>query len=57
MSFDEILLSAVLVMLIGSTFAAWSLQQPLRQSRQAFEFLVKEIGAMGLAMLNLDYRL
>ena len=57
MSFDEILLSAVLVMLIASTFMAWSLQQSLRQSRQAFESLVKEIGAMGLAMLNLDYRL
>lgn len=46
MSFDEILLGAVLVMLIASTCMAWSVQQSLRRSRQAFDFLVKEIGAM-----------
>ena len=56
MSFDEILLSAVLVMLIGSTVMAWSLQQSLRLSRQAFEAVVKQIGTMGLATIALDRR-
>ena len=54
MKFDEILLSAVLVMLIASTLMAWSLQSSLRHSRQALEALVKQIGAMGLATIDLD---
>jgi type II secretory pathway component PulJ len=57
MSFDEILLITVLVMLIASTFMAWSVLQSSLRSRQAFEALVKEIGAMGLATLDLDRRL
>jgi hypothetical protein len=57
MTFDEILLTAVLVMLIGSIFMGLSVQLSLRRSREAFEALIKEIGAMGLATLKLDQRL
>lgn len=57
MNFDEILLSAVLVMLIASTFMAWSLHSSLRHSRQAFEALVEQLGTMGMAAIALDRRL
>jgi hypothetical protein len=54
MIFDEILLIAVLVMLIASTFMAWSLILASRRSRVALEALVKQIGTMGLATVALD---
>ena len=54
MNFDEILLTAVLVMLIASTWMAWGMQSSLRRSREAFEALVKQIGTMGLATIALD---
>ena len=38
-------------------FMAWSMQQSLHRLRQAFEDLIKEIGAMGLATLSHDQRL
>jgi hypothetical protein len=54
MNFDEILLSAVLVMLIASTWMAWSMQSSLRRARESFEALVRQIGTMGLATIALD---
>jgi hypothetical protein len=57
MIFDEILLIAVLVMLIASTWMAWSLRLAMHRSRQSLDSLVKQIGAMGLATLQLDRRL
>jgi hypothetical protein len=55
--FDEILLSAVLIMLIASTWMGWSLRLAMHRSRQSLEALVKQIGALGLATLNVDRRL
>ena len=57
MNFDEVLLSAVLVMLIASTWMGWSLRLAMRRSQQALESFAKEIGTMGLAALQLDRRL
>jgi cell division protein FtsB len=57
MKYDEILLSAVLVMLIASTWMGWSLRLAMHRSQQAVESLAKEIGTMGLATLKLDQRL
>jgi hypothetical protein len=57
MTFDEILLIAVLVMSIASTWMAWGVQSSLRRSREALEALVEQLGAMGLASLDHDQRI
>jgi hypothetical protein len=54
MNGDEILLGAVLVMLIGSTYMGFTVKRSLYHSRKAFEALTKEIGKMGLATLDLE---
>jgi hypothetical protein len=51
---DELLLAAVLVMLIASTYMGFAMQRSLYHSRKAFEALLIEIGTMGRATLNLD---
>jgi hypothetical protein len=51
---DEILLGAVLVMLIASTYMGFTVQRSLYHSRKALEALAQEIGKMGLATLVLD---
>jgi hypothetical protein len=51
---DVILLGAVLVMLIASTYMGFTVQRSLHHSKKAFEALIKEIGAMRLAALDLD---
>ena len=47
----------MLVMLMASTWMAWSMQAALRRSREAFGELVKQLGVMGLAGLDHDRRL
>jgi hypothetical protein len=51
---NQILLGAVLVMLIASTYMGFAVQRSLYHSRKTFEALTKEIGKMGLATLDLD---
>ena len=54
MNFDEVLLCAVLVMLIGSIYMGYCVQRSLYHSKKAFEAVVQEIGGMRLATLDLD---
>ena len=54
MRFDEVLLCAVLVMLIASTYMGWCVQRSLYHSKKAFEAVVQEIGGMRLATLDID---
>jgi hypothetical protein len=51
---NEILLGAVLVMLIASTYMGFAMQRSLYHSKKSFEALIKEIGKMGLATLDLE---
>ena len=55
---DEILLGAVLVMLIASTYMGFAVKRSLYDNQKSFEALTealtKEIGAMELAIINLD---
>jgi hypothetical protein len=51
---DEILLGAVLVMLIASTYMGFAVQRSLYHSRKAFEALTKEITQITIANFHLD---
>lgn len=57
MRFDEILILAVLVMLIGSMWMGFMLQRSLHHSREAFEALTREIGGMVRKVERLEERL
>jgi hypothetical protein len=54
MNYDEILLSAVLVMLIGSTYMGFAVQRSLYHSRKTFEALTEEITKMAITNFALD---
>jgi hypothetical protein len=43
---DDILLAAVLVMLMASTFMAWNVQRALYHSRKSMDLLISEYSAM-----------
>jgi hypothetical protein len=56
MMFDEILIVAVFVMLIASTYMGYCVQRSLYHSRKAFEGFAREVSAFRLALIHLDER-
>ena len=56
MRFDEVLLCAVLVMLIASTYMSFSIQRALYHNREAFLHVIKGLGDFGVALHRLDQR-
>ena len=53
MRFDEILVIAVIVMLIASTYMGYCVQRTLYHSKMALEVLAEENSKMTLAALDL----
>ncbi len=54
---DEILLGAILVMMIASTYMAYCLNRSLRHSRKAFEALIRDFASLDLELTKMNNRL
>jgi CHASE1-domain containing sensor protein len=56
MTFDEVLIAAVLVMLIASTYMGFAVRQSLYHSRKAFEALIEEVVNLDEQVERLEHR-